>query len=211
MKTRSSRKPIPNDDRVVSTAVAKRDWFLKPSDLATLPHAGGGAAWGVGRFPTYYSVKDLDRVALRVHGATGLAKKKATRKRRLENKSQKAKEKRVVRKGPLAKRKAVEEGEEEAVEEIEFSGRKRRATAASDEVLEDVEDDDKDVRVGNEDRQGRKKMSKSKSGRGGWRPGSGAKKGGFSRQVQGFDRQSWPEAPVATFRNSLAAVQPEAS
>ena len=58
-------------DNVVSTAVAKRD----------LPHV-----WGVGRFLTYYSVKDLDRIALRVHGAAGLGKKKAARTKRVENK-----------------------------------------------------------------------------------------------------------------------------
>ena len=90
MKTRSSRKAVAQGDTVVSTAVAKRDWFLKSSDLVTLPHAGGGAAWGVGRFPTYYSVKDLDRLALRVHGAAGLGKKKAARARRLEKKEEKS-------------------------------------------------------------------------------------------------------------------------
>jgi hypothetical protein len=81
---------------MVSTAVAKRDWFLKSSDLATLPRSGGGAAWGFGRFPTYYSVKDLDRLA---HGgAAGFARKKDARKRRLENKDQKLKAKHVAKK-----------------------------------------------------------------------------------------------------------------
>jgi hypothetical protein len=93
MKTR--RRAVAADDKAVPTAVAKRDWFLKASDLATLGRVGGGAAGGVGRFPTYYSVKDLDRLALRVHGgAAGIAKKKAARW--LENKAQKTTKKKVA-------------------------------------------------------------------------------------------------------------------
>jgi hypothetical protein len=118
MKTR--RRAVAADDKVVPTAVAKRDWFLKASDLATLGRVGGGAAWGVGRFPIYYSVKDLDRLALRVHGgAAGLAKKKAGRARRLDNKAQRAKKKRPVVAPKLAKR--------ESEEEIDASSGKRSA------------------------------------------------------------------------------------
>jgi hypothetical protein len=101
MKTRAdSRKgskkkiAVASDDKVVSATVAKRDWFLKSSDLATLPRTGGGAAWGVGRFPTTYSTKDLDCLALRTHGVFGLARKKAARAKRLENKDTKTQVKR---------------------------------------------------------------------------------------------------------------------
>ncbi len=74
-KVVSKRKiTVASDDNVVSATVAKKDWFLKSSDLARLPHAGGGAAWGVGRFATKYSTQDLDSLALRIHGVVGLAR-----------------------------------------------------------------------------------------------------------------------------------------
>jgi hypothetical protein len=117
----NEEKSVAADDKVVPTTVAKRDWFLKASDLATLGRVGGGAAWGVGRFPTYYSVKDLDRLALRVHGgAAGLAKKKAARARRLENKAQKA----TKKKRPVV---APKPTKRESEEEIDASSGKRSA------------------------------------------------------------------------------------
>lgn len=68
------------DDKYVSLATAKKDWFLTSDHLLAHSHrilkSGGGAIWGVGRIPTYYRVKDLERVAIRVHGTEGLAKKK---------------------------------------------------------------------------------------------------------------------------------------
>jgi hypothetical protein len=119
MQTR--KRAVAADDKVVPTAVAKRDWFLKASDLTTLSRVGGGAAWGIGRFPTYYSVKDLDRLALRVHGgAAGLAKKKAARAKRLENKAQKA----TKKKRPVVAPKAAKR---ESEEEIDTSSGKRSA------------------------------------------------------------------------------------
>lgn len=77
MKTRAGAQKA-NDETLVSTAIAKRDWFLKGSDLAALPRVKG-----VG-LSTKYSTKDLDRLALRIHGVVGLAKKRAARAKRLE-------------------------------------------------------------------------------------------------------------------------------
>ncbi len=158
MKTRaSSHNPVSGKDKLVTTAVAKRDWFLKSSDLATLPRSGGAAAWGVGRFPVYYSVKDLDRLALRVHGgAAGLAKKKAGRIKRLEN----AKGKMKV--APRRKNgKGVDAEEEEEPEEVEFSGEKKRLRSRSTTkrrwAIEDVIDDsDGDFNPGKETRKKQK-------------------------------------------------------
>jgi hypothetical protein len=162
VRAKASSKAESGADKMVSTAVAKRDWFLKSADLATLPRSGGGAAWGVGRFPTYFSVKDLDQLALRVHGAVGFAKKKDARKRRLENKDKKMKEKHVAKKrrAPKPVRKE-EEADVEEVEEEEFSG-KRRASGSkrwtSDDVMDEVQDDDGDFKPGKE---GRKKARKT--------------------------------------------------
>ena len=63
------RSSIAAEDKVVSTAVAKKQWFLK--DLTGLPSLKAG--WNGA---TFYAVKDLDRLALKVHGPEALAKKK---------------------------------------------------------------------------------------------------------------------------------------
>jgi len=63
------RSSIAADDKVVSTAVAKKQWFLKDlSGLSSLKAGWNGA--------TFYAVEDLDRLALKVHGPEALAKKK---------------------------------------------------------------------------------------------------------------------------------------
>ena len=98
MQTRGSKKIAPTD-KVVSTATAKKEWFLSAAQLSQVAKTGGGAMWGAGRFPTFYSVKDLERVALKVHGAAGLAKKRAAREKRQANKDQKLKE--TQKKKPL--------------------------------------------------------------------------------------------------------------
>ena len=77
------RSSISADDKVVSTAVAKKRWFLK--DLSGLPSLKAG--WNG---PTFYAVKDLDRLALKVHGPEALAKKKQARQKRLDKKTEKA-------------------------------------------------------------------------------------------------------------------------
>merc|ERR1712093_668317 len=83
MLTRRSKRVDPKDP-VVSTATAKKDWFLTSQHLRQIPSTGGGAIWGAGRLPTYYSVRALDRLALKVHGKEGLAEKREKRKRRQE-------------------------------------------------------------------------------------------------------------------------------
>jgi hypothetical protein len=55
-------------------------------DLSSLPSLKAG--WNGA---TFYAVKDLDRLALKVHGPDGLAKKKLARQKRLDKKMEKAK------------------------------------------------------------------------------------------------------------------------
>ena len=90
---KAARPRASPDDTYVSTATAKSEWFLTTSQLHSngILTTGGGGAWGAGRFPTYYRVKDLDRVAVRVHGAEGFAKKKEARAKRLQKKKEKQK------------------------------------------------------------------------------------------------------------------------
>jgi hypothetical protein len=106
------RSSISADDKVVSTATAKKEWFLK--DLSGLPSQKIG--WNG---PTVYAVKDLDRLALKVHGRDGLAKKKEARKKRMDNKTGKG-EKNANRK---KKRK----------EDEEDTSRKKRANNDKDD------------------------------------------------------------------------------
>ena len=78
----SERERVDPRDPVVRTTIAKQDWFLTSEHLRQIPSTGGGAIYGAGRFPTYYSVRDLDRLAVQVHGEEGWAEKKAKRERR---------------------------------------------------------------------------------------------------------------------------------
>ena len=76
-------------DPVVRTTIAKQDWGLTSEHLRQIPSTGGGAIYGAGRFPTHYSVRDLDRLAVQVHGEEGWAEKKAKRERRNEKRREK--------------------------------------------------------------------------------------------------------------------------
>ncbi len=102
MRGRRSASKVSSDDACVNTATAKKDWFLKPQDLSSVPSFGGGAFWGAGRLPTLYRVKDLDRLALRVHGSAGLAKKKEARRKRAEKAAQAGSKKKAPTKRPVA-------------------------------------------------------------------------------------------------------------
>jgi hypothetical protein len=117
------RSSIAADDKVVSTATAKKEWFLKDlSGLATKKEGWNG--------PTVYAMKDLDRLALKVHGRDGLAKKKEARKKRLEKKSAKGKTKIGDAKATGRKKKredGEEEEEKEKEEEEEVVSRKKRS------------------------------------------------------------------------------------
>jgi hypothetical protein len=116
------RSSIAADDKVVSTATAKKEWFLK--DLSGLPTKKVG--WNG---PTVYAVKDLDRLALKVHGRDGLAKKKEARKKRLEKKSTKGKTKigDAAKATGRKKKREDREEEEEKEEEEEVMSRKKRS------------------------------------------------------------------------------------
>ena len=65
-------------------ADAKREFFLTPADLATLP-AGRFAMFGCGNSKIYRR-EDLESLALRKHGQEGLQKKRLARQQREANK-----------------------------------------------------------------------------------------------------------------------------
>ena len=83
MQERKSERVDPRDP-VVRTTIAKQDWFLTSEHLRQIPSTGGGAIYGSGRFPTYYSVRDLDRLAVQVHGEEGGEKGKEGKEKRKE-------------------------------------------------------------------------------------------------------------------------------
>jgi hypothetical protein len=140
---------VASDDKVVSTTIAKREWFLKSSDLVTLPRFGGGAAWGVGRFPIKYCTKDLDSLALRIHGVFGLARKRAARAKRLENNETKTEAMRGSKRGRdlFGDENVVVE---EEVEEVKFSRKLHSRSATrrkwnTSDVVESLHDSDEEV------------------------------------------------------------------
>jgi hypothetical protein len=124
------RSSIGAEDKVVSTATAKKEWFL--NDLSGLPTKKVG--WNG---PTVYAVKDLDRLALKVHGRDGLAKKKEARKKRLEKKkSAKEKTKTVDAKATgRNKKKREDREEEEEGEDEEAVSRKKRSSKEDDDFV----------------------------------------------------------------------------
>jgi hypothetical protein len=79
-----------NNEKYVSTTVAKRDWFMSPQHLATIQpcKVQGRTMRGVGRFPILYKVSDLNQLAVQVHGSVGLARKREARKWREARKLQ---------------------------------------------------------------------------------------------------------------------------
>ena len=130
------RSSIAADDKVVSTAVAKKQWFLK--DLTGLPSLKAG--WNGA---TFYAVKDLDRLALKVHGPEGLAKKKLTRQKRLDKKTEKAPKKKNAK--PEKKKRKEREGDAEAAindDDVDdgLHLRKKRATKDDDDFVPDKQD-----------------------------------------------------------------------
>jgi hypothetical protein len=75
----------------VPRATARRDWFLSAAHLRE--HATQltttGHVDGLKRTATFYRVRDLDRVALLVHGPCGLARKRAAREDRTVTRGEK--------------------------------------------------------------------------------------------------------------------------
>lgn len=71
---------------VLSTAEAKKEYFLTTSDLHDLPYETLYAGFGTGRATNVYSEEDLERKAIDKHGQAGYAKKVAARRKRAENK-----------------------------------------------------------------------------------------------------------------------------
>jgi hypothetical protein len=147
------RSSIAADGKVVSTAVAKKEWFLK--DLSGLPSQKIG--WNG---PTVYAVKDLERLALKVHGRDGLAKKREARKKRTEKKTagkDTEKKKKVSSAGKNKKRKKheeeeeeVDEGKEEGEEEQEKRVRQKWANKKDDDFVPEEEEKEvskKDVKM----------------------------------------------------------------
>ncbi len=131
------RSSIAADDKVVSTAVAKKQWFLK--DLSGLPSVKAG--WNGA---TFYAVKDLDRLARKVHGPDGLAKKKLARQKRLDKKTEKEKAPKKKSSAKPEKRKRQEQERDVASkddDDVEDDSRphKKRATKGDDDFVPDDE------------------------------------------------------------------------
>jgi hypothetical protein len=107
-----------------------------------------------------YCTKDLDSLALRIHGVFGLAKKKAVRAKRLENKDTKTQVKRG-RNIFWDDKDVVEE-----VEEVKFSGNSRSATTRKwniSDVMEEVHVSDDDFVPEKKQESGKKpKVKKAK-------------------------------------------------
>ena len=84
MRAATGGQTTPLPPAYVPRATARRDWFLSAAHLrehaAQLTTTGG--ADGLKRTATFYRVRDLDRLALLVHGPCGLARKRAARDER---------------------------------------------------------------------------------------------------------------------------------
>jgi hypothetical protein len=130
------RSSIGKDDLVVSTATAKKNWFLK--DLRGLPNQKPGT-------DQQFMRKDLDRLALKVHGRDGLAKKREARSKRLENKTKKVKagkkkkrEEDVEQVAAPRKKRAVKVVEKEKTKRV--AGKKKKREEEEEEDVDDEED-----------------------------------------------------------------------
>lgn len=71
---------------VLSSAEAKKEYFLTTSDLHELPHNTFYGGFGTGRATNTYNESDLERKAIEKHGHDGYAKKVAARQKREANK-----------------------------------------------------------------------------------------------------------------------------
>lgn len=135
---RASEQPTPakdqakeEEDHFVSTATAKGDWFLTTEHLRELKSHGGGFVSGFCRAPTYYRVRDLDALALRVHGAALLEEKRNRQKKREDNARARAE-------AAMPKPKPKREREEEDAEDEQ----KERNLAAAGKWIVDSPDCD---------------------------------------------------------------------
>jgi hypothetical protein len=111
---------------------------------------------GCWTFATKYSTQDLDRLALRIHGVVGLARKKAARSKRLENNK--------VAKTQVKRSRSRfwdDEHNVEEVEEVKFSGKRRSKSAKLRKwIINDVmslHDTDDDFVLGKGSKNQRKK------------------------------------------------------
>ena len=75
---------------VLSTAEAKKEYFLTASDLHDLPHKTFYGGFGTGRAMNIYNEDDLKRKAIEKHGEAGYAKKVSAREKREANKRKRA-------------------------------------------------------------------------------------------------------------------------
>jgi len=71
---------------MVSSAAAKREYFLTASDLATLLYEPVGGGVGIGSATKYYMHRHLLQTSLRKHGADGVVKKLEAKHKREEKK-----------------------------------------------------------------------------------------------------------------------------
>jgi len=87
---------------MVSSAAAKREYFLTASDLATLLYEPVGGGVGIGSATKYYMHRHLLQTSLRKHGADGVVKKLEARNKREEKKRMKEEQAQQARKRLMA-------------------------------------------------------------------------------------------------------------
>mmetsp|Transcript_15229 Transcript_15229/g.33134 ORF Transcript_15229/g.33134 Transcript_15229/m.33134 type:complete len:251 (+) Transcript_15229:288-1040(+) len=75
---------------VLSSAEAKKEYFLSADDLSEVPRETLYGGFGTGRAMYIFNEDDLEAAALAKHGEMGLAKKRAARQKREENKRKRA-------------------------------------------------------------------------------------------------------------------------
>lgn len=75
---------------VLSSSEAKQEYFLTAADLAEVPRQTLYGGFGTGRAMYLFDEDDLEAAALAKHGEIDLAKKRAARQKREENKRKRA-------------------------------------------------------------------------------------------------------------------------
>lgn len=108
---------------VLSSAEAKKEYFLAADDLHALPKQSLYGGFGTGRAMNLFDESDLEAAAIAKHGEAGLAKKRAAREKREGNKRKRAE--------------AAEEAEEaELAADPKLAAKKQARDAEAAEVKE---------------------------------------------------------------------------
>ena len=119
--------------------------FLTTDDLIDLPRRSQKAMFGCGRGSTFYREEDLQAAAIRTHGMAGLAKKRAAREKREDNKRKRDEDAAADMERFLAAREKMEEDNkrkraEDAAAAAEASAKKIAIYMASSDASSSDDD-----------------------------------------------------------------------